>query len=198
MRLALIATAAIALSPMPALAQTVPPLPPRATVTPPRPADEADPARVRAATRVLMATHIEAQYDQAFGRLIPIITKQTFDSIKDNVKVPVALRNFLADESNLATAQREFAERVFKGFRARYPALIAATAREYAQAFTADELDALAAFYESTLGQKTLATLPALQGRLFNLGADMGRVVGEEAITQTLEHLLPKQPPTRS
>ncbi|OQW44902.1 MAG: hypothetical protein A4S16_14115 [Proteobacteria bacterium SG_bin6] len=174
-----------------ALAQAAPALPPD---TPPRAATVAPSATgVEEARRLLKAINIEAQYDQAFARLIPLATKQAFDSIKDSTKVPLKVRTFLNEPGNLDRAQRDFADRLSKGFRRRYPTLIDEAARAYAQAFTPQELESLSAFYESTLGKKTLTVLPELQNKMFVVGGRLGVEVGQEAMVQTLEALLPDE-----
>ena len=174
---------------IPALVQAAP-----APPAPPPAASAVAPtaAGLEAARRLLKATNIEQQYDLNFARLIPLVTKQIFNSIKDNSKVPPRVRNFLNDPANLDRAERDFAERLKKGFQQRYPRLIDEAARAYAQAFTVEELNALAAFYDSPLGQKTLAELPELQNKLFMVGGTLGMEVGKEAIRQTLEALLPE------
>lgn len=172
-----------------ALAQATPapvaPSPPATVVAP-------SPASIAAARRLLKAINVEQQYDQSFARLIPLMTKQVFESIKDNAKLPADVRSFLNQPNTLDRAQRDFAQRLMTGFRQRYPNLIDEAARAYAQAFTADELNALVGFYESPLGQKTLAVLPELQNKMFVVGGTLGMEVGKEAMKQTLEALLPK------
>ena len=165
---------------------TPPPVPP---VAAPAPAPSA--AGLAAARRLLKAMNIEAQYDANLAQLIPLMTDQSFNAFKDNVKIPAEVRQFLSDPDNLSRSKRDYAERVMKGFQARYPALIEESARAYASAFTADELDALARFYESPVGQKTLAVLPQLQAKLFSLGGKIGLEVGREAIVQTLQAVMP-------
>lgn len=172
--------------------------PPRAR---PAPADQAaptDPARLAAADRFLGLLHIEQQYDSLFLRLIPLLSAQLFDNLKDDLRVPVQVRSHLADPDARAAAQRIFAEESLKGFRARYPAMRTATAREYAASFSTAELDQLSAFYASPIGQKALAAIPALQAKLMPVGMAAGREVGETAFRRTLERLdlTPPKPAT--
>ncbi len=148
-----------------------------------------DPARIAKAERVLDVIHIDRQYDSIFSRLTPIITVQVFTALKDNVRLPASVRTRLADPAELATAERIFAEETVKGFKTRYIELRTATAREYAAAFSAAELDQLATFYESPLGQKTLSVLPTLQAKLMPIGMAAGAQVGQEAIRRTFERM---------
>ena len=168
---------------------TQPPTVPPAAIAAPPVAPAIDPARLAAAGRLLDAMHIERQYDAMFTQMIPLMTAQLFGSLKDDVKVPVALRNELAKPDQAAEAQRLFAVATLNGFKARYPELKAATAREYAALFTGDELAQLAAFYESPVGQKTLIAMPQLQAKLFPIGMAAGRAVGQEALRKTLERM---------
>lgn len=155
-----------------------------------KPASEApSPERLAAAQQLVPALNVEAQYDRIFLQLIPAMTSQVFDSLKDNVKAPAALREKLADPDALASAKRFFASEALAAFKRRYPSLITATANEYAAAFSLDELNGLAAFYAAPLGQKALNMLPSIQQKLFPIGAEAGRDVGVEAMRKTLDHI---------
>lgn len=155
----------------------------------PAPAVAVDSARLAEAGKVLDAFHLERQYDAIFAKLVPVLTVQIFSGLKDNVKIPEKVRAALQDDTRGGEAQRLFATKVMAGFKARYPTLREKTAREYAIAFTLDELNALNAFYLSPIGQKTLTALPELQNKLFGLGATLGRTVGEDAMRATLEEM---------
>ncbi|MBA4041098.1 MAG: hypothetical protein C0474_04760 [Sphingobium sp.] len=173
-----------------------PPSAPSSASQPPASANQGvrvDPARIAAAEKLLKALDLTAQYDASFARLIPVLSVQAFDSLKDNVRVPRTVRSYLADPANLNTARAKFGEAAIAGFRARYPELIRATAIEYAKAFSVDELNALTSFYDTPAGQKALKLLPELQGRLFNIGAAVGAQVGREAMRKTLQDLFPTE-----
>lgn len=172
-----------------AAAMTVQAVPPPILVQAPPVTVAASPAAVAAAERFLDLIHLDRQYDSIFSRMIPVMTVQVFTSLKDNVKMPAKIRAHLADPAKEAEAERVFADEVMKGFRARYAAMRTATAREYATVFTAEELGQLVAFYQTPLGQKTLAVLPTLQGKLFPIGMAAGREVGEIAMRRTFERL---------
>ncbi len=178
----------------------VPPPAPAPATAPASPGDAAlpDPQRVAAAAALIEALHIERQYDALFGQMLPLLTQQVFSSIRDNATVDARLRSYLADEKHLASAQRLFAAECLAGFKRRYAALKSATATEYARAFTLDELRGLTSFYASPLGQKILNVQPALQQRLFPIGANAGREVGVEAMRTTLEKLIPGQQPPQT
>lgn len=163
--------------------------PPAVVPAPPVAPAAADPVRLAAARRLLTATNIERMYDAMFTQLIPVMTVQVFSGLKDNVQVPAAIRTELAKPDREAAAERMFAAEVQKGFKAEYPDLKDATAREYAAVFTADEMDRLTAFYQSPLGQKTLAVMPQLQARIMPIGMRAGQKVGAAAIRNTIERL---------
>lgn len=173
------------------LPQQGPPVvvPPPASASQPTQSVAIDPARMAAAERLVLALRIESQYDTIFGRIIPTMSVQIFDSLKNNVQVPTSLRNKLADPAQLADAQQKFTRFAVAGFKARYPQMIKATAAEYAREFSVDELNGLIAFYDTPLGQKALAVLPAIQQRLFPIGEAMGREVGRDAMLKVLEQI---------
>jgi uncharacterized protein len=155
-----------------------------------------DPARLAKAEQLLDLIHINQQYDSIFARMTPLMTTQVFTSLRDDVKVPASVRAKLADPGQLAAAERVFSEETTKGFQERYPALRLATAREYAAAFTVAELDQLADFYRSPVGQKSLQVLPSLQAKLMPIGMQAGAEVGRAAMLRTFERLdlAPKAP----
>lgn len=162
---------------------------PQAPAAPPAPTAAVDPARLAAAGRLLEAMHIDRQYDSMFSQLIPVMSVQLFGILKDNTTVPAALRSELAKPDRQAEAQRYFAEESLRGFKANYPAMKAATAREYAAIFTTDEIAQLSAFYASPVGQKALATMPQLQAKLMPIGMAAGQAVGQDAMRKTVEHM---------
>lgn len=147
------------------------------------------PARLAAAERLLDATNLDGMYNSIFKQLIPIITVQVFGSLKGNVKVPMRLRAELTKPEREAKAERIFATETLRGFKAEYPTMKAATAREYAAVFTIDEMDQLTAFYQSTVGQKTLLVMPQLQAKTMPFGMQVGRKVGEAPFLTTIERM---------
>ena len=174
--------------------QAAPPLPPPVAAVPA--AAPVDPARLTVAKQLLAAMHLDQQYDAIFSRLIPVMSVQLFSSLKNNTTVPASLRSYLADPANAAQAERVFAQEASAGFKSQYAEFSAATAREYAGAFSADELGQLLAFYRSPVGQKTLAVLPAVQAKLIPIGMAAGARIGQAALGRTIErlHLQPGKP----
>jgi hypothetical protein len=162
---------------------------PPAIVAAPTAAVSVDPVRVSAAEQLLNAMKIEQSYDSMFMQIIPLMTVQIFSGLKDNIKVPVTLRNELAKPEREAAAERIFAAEVLKGLKAEYPSMKAKTAREYASVFTVDELKQLSAFYASPVGQKTLTVMPQLQAKIMPIGMQAGRKVGEAAFTTTMKRM---------
>lgn len=168
-----------------AVAQPATPAPaPPAASTP-----TSDKAAIAAAQRLLDATGIERQYDDILAKMIPLMAHQVFGSLKDNVTVPAKLRTFLADEENRGRATRIFNEEAAAAFRARYPTMRDATAREYARIFTAQELDELTAFYATPLGAKALRSVPEIQNQLMPIGVAAGADAGRIAMTRMVEKL---------
>lgn len=171
-----------------AMAQSAPAAPPVVSAMPAAPA-VIDPARLQAAERLLEAMHIDQQYDSMFSRMIPVMTVQVFATLKNDVQVPVALRTELAKPDRAAAAERIFAEQSLRGFKAHYAELKLATARAYAAAFELNELNQIAAFYQTPVDQKTLAVIPALQSKLMPIGMAAGVAVGQEAMRKTVEQM---------
>lgn len=163
--------------------------PPVVATSTPTESTAIDPLRMAAAEKLVVALRIEAQYDAIFGRIIPAMSAQIFDNLTNNVQVPLSLRKHLADPAQLSDARQRFSKLAVAGFKARYPQMIKATAAEYAREFSVDELDGLAAFYATPLGQKALSALPAIQQRLFPIGEATGREVGREVMLKVLDEI---------
>lgn len=149
----------------------------------------AEPGRIAAATRLLAVMDIDSQYDSILGQMIPVMSAQVFQQVRDNVKTPDSVRRRLDDPAQLAKLREIFAEEATREFRARYGKMRTETAQEYARLFTADELNELAAFYERPVGRKALQVLPQLQQRLFPIGMRVGVEAGRAAMTTTLERV---------
>lgn len=161
--------------------QVVPSLP-AIEVPAPVPSPAIDPARLASAHRLLGIIQIEQQYDQLLSRMIPVLSVQIFSSLKDNVRVPARLREYLAHPENEAAARGIFSSEAIKAFKAQYPDMRRATALEYARIFSAAELDQLTSFYATPLGKKALSALPELQNRLMPVGMLAGQKAGQAAI----------------
>ncbi len=146
--------------------------------------------------RLLTATRIEQQYDAMLGQMIPLITGQMFEQIRDDVNTPPSIRRQLTDPAKLEELKSTFREEISREFRARYPRVKRETAIEYARLFTVQELVELTSFYETAVGQKALSTLPALTQKLFPIGARIGAEAGQAAMETTLKRvsLAPKRP----
>jgi hypothetical protein len=67
--------------------------------------------------------------------------------------------------------------------------LVLATAVMYAERFTVAELGELAAFYESSAGQKALLELPKLANAGMVQGREIGERLGEVAATRALDRM---------
>lgn len=157
--------------------------------SPPKPAIPVDPARIAAAEKLLTIMGVNDQYESLFSRMIPTMTVQLMTSLGSNADLPVSWRSYFTEPTTRDHASRVFAEEAMNGFRARYDDMRKATAREYAAAFSVDELDQISAFYSSPVGRKALRTLPELQGKLLPIGMRIGEDVGKSAMLRTIERI---------
>lgn len=148
-----------------------------------------DAERLDAATRLLNAMNIERQYDSMLGQMIPVMTAQIFEQVRDSATTPDALRQQLSDPATLQRLRQTFTDETAREFRARYGRMKSETAQEYARTFTTAELEELIRFYASPVGRKALETLPELQQRLFPIGMRIGAEAGQAAMKTTLERV---------
>ncbi len=143
----------------PALSQTPASPPSTGTAAP-----AIDEVKLKAARALLEATNADAQ----FGAIIPMLFNQ--------------MRRTLPEAS---PHQKEQADQVFdeieKQFLNRRGEIIDQIAVLYASRFTADEMNTLADFYRSPVGQKFIAAMPELATEAMNLGNAWGQKIAREA-----------------
>jgi uncharacterized protein len=139
------------------------------------PAGKIPPETMAAARALLQATNADAQ----FSAIIPLLFRQ----MRSNMPVP-------------GPKEKEQVEQVFaeiqKQFMARRAELLDQIAALYAARFTVEELNAVAEFYRSPIGQKFIAAAPELAGRAMEIGNAWGRKIGQEA-DQTVRRELQKR-----
>ena len=142
----------------PAFAQQPPAAAPQAT-----PAN-VDPARLRAARDLLVATNTDAQ----FATIIPLMFRQ--------------MRQSMAAQG---PAQQEEVNKVFeeiqKQFLERRSEVLDQIAHLYAAKLSSEEMNALADFYRTPVGQKFIAVMPELAAEAMRIGSDWGQQIGREA-----------------
>jgi hypothetical protein len=123
-----------------------------------------DPARLAAARDLLVATNTDAQ----FAAIIPLMFRQMRQSL------PGQAPNH-QDEVN------KVFEEIQKQFLDRRGEILDQIARLYALKFTPEEMNALAEFYRSPVGQKFIAAMPDIAAEAMRLGNAWGHQIGREA-----------------
>jgi hypothetical protein len=153
-----LALALAAASFAPAFAQQPP-----AAVPPAAPAN-VDPARLKAARDLLVATNMDAQ----FATIIPLMFRQMRQSLPAQGPAQQEEVNKVFDE-----IQKQFIER-----RAE---VLDQIARLYALKFSPEEINALAEFYRSPVGRKFIVAMPELAADAMRIGNAWGQQIGREA-----------------
>lgn len=144
---------------------------PAAAPQAPAPAN-VDPARLAAARQLLVATNTEAQ----FTTIIPLMFRQMRQSMP-------------AQAPQQETAVNQVIEEIQKQFIDRRGEILDQIARLYADKFTADEMNTLADFYRSPIGQKFIGAMPDLAADAMKLGTTWGQQIGREAQQKIREEL---------
>ncbi len=121
-------------------------------------------AKLAAARNLLVATHAEAQ----FAAMIPLIFQQ--------------LRQVLSAQSpDRQDDINQVFDEVLKQSIDRRSEIIDQIAHLYATRFTAEEMNTVADFYRSPVGQKFIAAMPGLAADAMKMGSAWGEQVGREA-----------------
>lgn len=130
-------------------------------------------ARLDAAGRMMAAADMEQQLRRSLGSTIGFL-------------MPIFLRgNEGKQEDVLAIVTEEFLAQANR----MVPILTEQVRRRHAEVFTATELDGLAAFYASPLGQRFTAVSPELQARLMRDGGPVGEAAAQAALPRIIDRL---------
>lgn len=186
MRRALLALL-LAGAPFPALAQ--------AAQTPPA-QPVADAATIAAAERLIAQMNVTATLDRVFVQLSPVFAQAVLGQLgsEPKTKAMIDTINARAPENHdrmVAILSQEF----MTAIKRQYPAYLKQVAAQYAAAFTADELNAIAGFYATGPGAKALRLLPELQAKMSADGRELGSVAGREAGTRAFERIIQEMLP---
>ena len=154
-----------------------------------QPADPTAAANVEAAFNALPEAERKARLDAA-GRMMTAgnMEHQLRQSLKSTVGflLPIFMQgNEARKEAVLEIVTEEFLVQSEK----MVPLLAEQVRRRHAEVFTAAELDGLASFYLSQLGQKFTAVSPELQARLMRDGAPVGEAAAQAALPRIIDRL---------
>jgi hypothetical protein len=131
-----------------------------------------DPARIAAAKRLFAVSGQEAQFDT----VIATMTKGMADLFKQ--QHPMHGKEI---EEGLGALMKKFISRKSE--------IVEMMAPLYAEKFTVDEINAIAQFYSSPIGQKLVTVQPELTQRSMVLGMDWGKRIGREVETELKSEL---------
>ena len=184
MRRALLALL-LAGAPVPALAQPTPPVQPTA-----------DAATMAAAERLIAQMNVTATRDRVFVQLSPMFAQAVLGQLgsEPKTKAMIDTINAKAPENHdrmVTILSQEF----MIAIKRQYPAYLKRVAAQYAAAFTADELNAIAGFYATGPGAKALRLLPELQAKMSADGRELGSVAGREAGARAFERITQEMSP---
>ncbi|HET9509695.1 MAG TPA: DUF2059 domain-containing protein [Sphingomonas sp.] len=175
--------------------QVPPPAPPAVTAI--------EPARLEAAKRLVGAFNLEKTFDLMFVQLTPAFAQAVIGQMAMNPDTKDVIDTLITrDPGNRDRMVAVLSQEFLRSIQSRYPALLEKAAQEYAAAFTADEMTAIANFYASGPGAKALALVPQMQAKMSAHGEALGRQAGEEAGRRAFEKIardiLPPEKGTRS
>ena len=161
-----------------------------APAAPPQASEVIDPARLAAAKRLLSMMSLQQTLDRMFVQLAPgfatgVIGAMAIDPSTKGLIEDVIARDAGNHDRMVAILSQEF----LRSIQARYPELLARAAEQYARAFTAAELTAIADFYATGPGAKALALMPQLQASMSQAGQELGKTAGMEAGRRAFERI---------
>jgi hypothetical protein len=143
-------------------------------------------ATIESARKLIEVMHVDQTYDRVFKPMVGVLAAAVLPAMEKDGSVPEAVRTELATNEGKARVGRVVGDEFMAAFRARYSLLKEAMAKEYAAAFTEDELQAIIAFYSSGVGAKALALAPEIAAKV----QVQARAIGEEAGKDAYRHIL--------
>lgn len=155
----------------------------------PAPASTAKPGTIESARKLIEVMRVDQTYDRVFKPIVGMMAIAILPTIEKDNAVPEDVRNELATNEGKARVGKLVSEEFLAAFRARYPQLKEATAKEYAAAFTEDELQAIIAFYSSGVGAKVLTLVPEITAKVQARAQSIGEDAGKDAYRNILNRL---------
>ena len=144
------------------------------SATPPAPSGgTTDPKILAAADRLIAVAGLAGQFDALVPKIIDLMMPTI---VPGNTGREAELRRILSEE--------------FVTSFGRTRPLIIGKARElYAARFTAEELNALADFYVTPLGKKSLTAGSEIQVEMFAFGQQAGKAAAQDAMPRIIERM---------
>ena len=143
-------------------------------------------ATIESARKLIEVMHVDQTYDRVFKPMVGVMAAAVLPAMEKDSNVPESVRDELATNEGKVRVGRVVSDEFMAAFRARYALLKEATAKEYAAAFTEDELQTIIAFYSSGVGAKALALAPDIAAKV----QVQARTIGEEAGKDAYRHIL--------
>jgi hypothetical protein len=167
-RIAAALTAAALLFAAPALAEPV--------AAPARAASAPNPEAVALVRRYLAAIHFERTMDSVQAAMLPVMTEQLAQAHRE---VTPEQRQIVVD-----VVRRVMREKML-------PQMIDRLTPIYAQTFTAPELQAMVAFYESPIGQSIADKAPSLAPRTAEIVRELQPAMAREVVLEIIARICP-------
>jgi hypothetical protein len=138
-----------------------------------QPSDSIDPKALEAARALIVATKATANMELMIDAMVPSMIEVLK---RDKADIP---------DDVIAKFVPEFRAEMLKGL----PQLTELYARVYAQHFTLQELQDVAKFYDSPLGQKLITETPLILKETLPIAQQWGEKVGQQAAINAISKL---------
>ena len=158
-----------------------------AAPTPPPVSANSEAPRLAAARRMIALFNLDDTLDRIYVQLSPVMAKAVIGILADDERAKPAMTTIMSRENGSERFVAIMSQELMTEMRSHYPELKERAAKQYAAAFTLDELTALTAFYSSGPGAKALRLMPELQRQMALEGQEIGRTAGSEAGKRAFE-----------
>lgn len=155
----------------------------------PTPVTAASAGTIESARKLIEAMHLDQTYDRMFKPLTGLMAASLLPAMEKDPSVPADVRAELGTNQGQTRIGKIIRDELYASFHARYGKMKEATAKEYAAAFTEEELQTIIAFYSSGVGAKVLSLAPEISAKMAVYGQTVGREAGEEAYRHVLDRL---------
>ena len=159
----------------------------------------ADPASLAAAKRLIGMMKLEQTLDRMSSEPAPGFADSVIGVMATDLDTKTLIESVIARDANNRKLDKEILSQEFlSSIQRGYLVLLARASEQYAAAFTAQELTAIADFYSTGAGAKALALMPQLQASMSQAGQELGRTAGMEAGKRAFERIAEEMLPNNT
>jgi len=149
-----------------------------------------------AADKLVASLGMNQTIDRMLNKLVPLMAAAVMGQLDNNPATQPMMQQIESQPNGRDKLMQIFDEEMLKSMRARYPEMMDGVARQYAMAFSAQQLNELITFFGTGVGAKWVALSPQLQEQVGKAAGEIGKQAGVEAGRRMMERAASEILPT--